>query len=367
MFAFLLCCLSSSHGFQVVAYHGVDDCYTIDGKTVSEHVTIAKPLGNCAIITDSQFVGIHSIFDNGGAILFSSPALNSSVYCARTVFTDCSTDMRGGAVYAKVMDLSMLQVCVFNCSAKIEGQFAFLAQTGGHSEMNQTSVVSCFCATGETVIHVETTAVHIGNLNCSNNKLSQGCGGVRLSSQYVEVRNCEIVGCSGDSVLRLSSKANLFDVTHVNVVGNTCKSGAVSFGGGQWSVSQFVFVSNTEKCFVRENSAGSLVVINSVFDVRPADVEGVTYSGCLFDVSTETYDICHMDTQLCPAVHTCTASAEPTEAGNVPAWSRSEVVGTLVGGMAGFMILGTVLGIFFSRLRRRTLDEHVSSAKLLSE
>ena len=367
MFLSLLACFCAPHDFQVVAYHGAADCYTIDGKIVNEHITIAKPLGNCAIITDSQFVGIHSIFDNGGAILFSSDAINSSIYCARTVFTDCSTDLRGGAIYAKVMSFQLAVNCIFNCSAKIEGQFAFVSQTAGSCEVNETSLVSCSSTTGQTALHVDTAAVLVANMNCSANQVPLGSAGLRISSQYVHVRSCEFVGCTGASVLRLSSKANLFNVTHCNVVGNKCSSGPVAFGGGLWTISEFIFADNGDRCFARENSAGSLIVVSSVFDVKQMDVAGVSYSGCIFEASTETYDICHMNTQLCPAVHTCSPGPEPEPEGNKNPWSRKEVVGALIGGMTGCMVVGTLIGIGVMSMRRKAIDEQASSAKLLTE
>ena len=366
---FFLSFFSFSYFYPVVAYHGTEDCQTMSGEYVSEHTVIQKPIGNCVIITDCQFVKISSTYDNGGAVLFTSDALNSSFFCESTVFSECTSDLRGGAIYTRVMSTRIIQNCVVACSALIEGQFAYLKQANALAEINESSICNCKTTSGETTINIDMPAAIVTRMNCTGNEV-KGSAGFGLTSECVYVTECEFVGCSGDSILRMSANCNLSDIAIANVYGNKCEDGVVTFRGN-WALLSFIFIDNGDKLFVPESANSHLTVGNSVFDVTKVDIDQVTYVSCDFETIASTHEFCHINTQLCPAVHTCSGfSPVPSEPSEQAPWSRKEVVGTLVGGMIGCMIIGVLLGIFvFSCQKKRNEIGRVaiSEEKLLND
>ena len=361
MLLFLIGLAASS--YPVVA---AGNYFSMEDGTFFSHTDITKPLGNCAIITNSVFLFCQCDNSNGGAILFSNSALNSSLYIANCVYQHCTTTQDGGAIYARAMDIKILTTCAADhCASGGDGLVFLLEQVKGRADVNSTSIVDAGAdgATGDAPLYVRTTTCVISGVNNTKGGAASGTGFLKIGSTYVSVGHTTCAGVSGEFAFALLWSPSLCEISRLNVVENAASSGLVFFNG-EWSFDEVIFAGNGLKYGVAGSSSSKLAFKKCVFDVQLETNPQITFDGCEFSKTTATYDFEFLETALCHAVHTCTPAPTtegPTvEPSDENVWKSKSVIGGLVGGFVCSLFLGIFLGVLYVRHNNRQANDGVS-------
>ncbi|OHT04093.1 hypothetical protein TRFO_28461 [Tritrichomonas foetus] len=342
----------------VFPYINSFDCDEINGQVIHGHQSFIDPQSNCAIITNSIFESILVYNGQGGAILFKNNAFNSSLFINSCTFTDChNKGGSGGAIESESHEVSILYTCSFNCSAFVEGQFAYLQKLyDSKSEINVTTVYDSIpSGDGQSPIFNLMSDSRMFQLNMTGNLINAGSGSLKINNKNLILHECDIVGSKGDSILTLNSYDCTHDIQRLNIINNSANNGIVFFNGN-WAIKDTIFQGNSGDHFYNVGKA-TLTFTKCVFDVNPEIPSNVKCNDCDFDKLTETFAIGLLNTHLCAAEISATPYLPDDDSKN-----KAKLIGAIVGGSVGLVvvIVAIVVGIILYRKKqakdRTTLD-----------
>ena len=264
----------------------------------------------------NRFNVLNSIFSDiasagtGGALLIKNQSYVIEV--SNCMFTNCSTTMNAGAIYAFGTNVTYNRNCAIHCSAKAGQSSELITHPLGVIVMNYSLV--CYCA--DELRHQRVSSFStaggfqsIHYVNSTNNMIqNQGSGGMISGPVNISMAHCTFSNNFGLITLYLSifhhgnESLSTYNrtVSLSNFVNNTHNGkGQVRFNDF-WIIEKFIFAGNRHNLYFFPGGDGCLYLDSCVFDCGPGILyQHVVDIDCVFNTSTATYTHNLLDEAQC--------------------------------------------------------------------
>jgi len=230
------------------------------------------------VIENCVFLRIDSYEFDGGVIFCEGSSMLNICCC---IFSNCSTNGKGGAVYFSSKSINITNVCCLSCRAMSYGHF-FYAEIGQYATFSRTTISqSAKSWIGFGSMYLVYSVHLISDSNSSNNMAYQVSV---VDFRYSSVLNLTYFNCinnSGKSIcINFYGELSNNGVMYSNIIKN---SSPASFGIINnlyyYIVINCIFSQNNNILFHSEK--GTLTVINSFFDGNIVTYGPVIISGTL--------------------------------------------------------------------------------------